>query len=381
MRIMQCSVNAPKEADVMRGTDLQQSGLFSYVSLESRVPQDHPLRGIKELLDEALRGMSRDFDRVYAAEGRPSIPPERLVRASTLQILYSIRSERLLCEQLDYNLLFRWFVGLTIDEPIWDHSSFTKNRDRLIEAKVARKLLRRTVRKARAAHLLSNEHFSVDGTLIESWAAVKSMRRRDGSDEPPGPGRNPTVNWHGEKRSNESHVAPKDPQAKLFCKGKGQAAKLCYMGHTLMDHRHGLIVDVEVTEADGYAERATALKLLDRNASRGRRTVAADKAYDTAQFVADCRERGITPQVAMNITAHRGSAIDARTTRHAGYLASQRIRKRIEECFGWSKDGRPLRKMKLYGKRKVQFLTTLTVGIYTLLRVTNLLGPPALAPA
>jgi transposase len=380
MRIMQCSVNAPKEADVMRGTDLQQSGLFSYVSLESRVPQDHPLRGIKELLDEALRGMSRDFDRVYAAEGRPSIPPERLVRASTLQILYSIRSERLLCEQLDYNLLFRWFVGLSIDEPIWDHSSFTKNRDRLIEAKVARKLLRRTVRKARAAHLLSNEHFSVDGTLIESWAAVKSMRRRDGSDEPPGPGRNPTVNWHGEKRSNETHVAPKDPEAKLFCKGKGQAAKLCYMGHTLMDHRHGLIVDVEVTEADGYAERATALKLLDRNAARERRTVAADKAYDTAQFVADCRERGITPQVAMNITAHRGSAIDARTTRHAGYLASQRIRKRIEECFGWSKDGRPLRKMKLYGKRKVQFLTTLTVGIYTLLRVTNLLAPPALAP-
>jgi transposase len=381
MRIMQCSVNAPKEADVMRGTDLQQSGLFSYVSLESRVPQSHPLRGIKELLDEALSGMSRDFDRVYASEGRPSIAPERLVRASTLQILYSIRSERLLCEQLDYNLLFRWFVGLTIDEAIWDHSSFTKNRDRLIEARVARKLFRRIVRKARAAHLLSNEHFSVDGTLIESWAAVKSMRRRDGSDEPPGPGRNPTVNWHGEKRSNETHVAPKDPEAKLFCKGKGQAAKLCYMGHTLMDHRHGLIVDVEVTEANGYAERATALKLLDRNAARERRTVAADKAYDTAQFVADCRERGVTPQVAMNISGNRASAIDARTTRHAGYRASQRIRKRIEEGFGWSKDGRPLRKMKVYGKRKVEFLTTFTVGIYTLLRVSNLLRAPALAPA
>jgi transposase len=381
MRIMRSSVNAPKEADVMRGTDVHQSGLFSYVSLESRVPQEHPLRGIKELLDEALSGMSRDFDRVYASEGRPSIPPERLVRASTLQILYSIRSERLLCEQLDYNLLFRWFVGLSIDEPIWDHSSFTKNRDRLIEAKVARKLLRRVVRKARVAHLLSNEHFSVDGTLIESWAAVKSMRRRDGQDEPPGPGRNPTVNWHGEKRSNETHVAPKDPEAKLFCKGRGQAAKLCYMGHTLMDHRHGLIVDVEVTQANGHAERETAIKLLDRNDSRERRTVSADKAYDTAQFVAECRERGVTPQVAMNISATRGSAIDARTTRHAGYLASQRVRKRIEECFGWSKDGRPLRKMKLYGKRKVEFLTTLTVGIYTLLRVTNLLGPPALAPA
>lgn len=381
MRIMRSSVNAPKKADVMRGTDIHQSGMFSYVSLESRVPQEHPLRGIKELLDEALGGMSRDFDRVYASEGRPSIPPERLVRASTLQILYSIRSERLLCEQLDYNLLFRWFVGLSIDEPIWDHSSFTKNRDRLIEAKVARKLLRRIVRKARVAHLLSNEHFSVDGTLIESWAALKSMRRRDGQDEPPGPGRNPTVNWHGQKRSNETHVAPKDPEAKLFCKGRGQAAKLCYMGHTLMDHRHGLIVDVEVTQADGYAERAAAIKLLDRNDSRERRTVSADKAYDTAQFVAECRERGITPQVAMNISGTRGSAIDARTTRHAGYMASQRLRKRIEECFGWSKDGRPLRKMKLYGKRKVEFLTTLTVGIYTLLRVTNLLGPPALAPA
>lgn len=365
----------------MRGTDVHQSGMFSYVSLESRVPQEHPLRGIKELLDEALNGLSRDFDRVYASEGRPSIPPERLVRASTLQILYSIRSERLLCEQLDYNLLFRWFVGLSIDEPIWDHSSFTKNRDRLIEAKVARKLLRRVVRKARIAHLLSNEHFSVDGTLIESWAAVKSMRRRDGQDEPPGPGRNPTVNWHGEKRSNETHVAPKDPEAKLFCKGRGQAAKLCYMGHTLMDHRHGLIVDVEVTQANGYAERETAIKLLERNDSRERRTVSADKAYDTAQFVAECRDRGVTPQVAMNITAHRGSAIDARTTRHAGYLASQRVRKRIEECFGWSKDGRPLRKMKLYGKRKVEFLTTLTVGIYTMLRVTNLLRAPPLAPA
>jgi transposase len=381
MRFMPSSVNPPREADAMRGTDLQQGGMFSYVSLESRVPQSHPLRGIKELLDEALEGMSRDFDRVYALEGRPSIPPERLVRASTLQILYSIRSERLLCEQLDYNLLFRWFVGLSVDEAIWDHSTFTKNRDRLIEAKVARKLLRRIVRKAGAARLLSNEHFSVDGTLIESWAAVKSMRRRDGKDEPPGPGRNATVNWHGQKRSNETHVSPKDPEAKLFCKGSGQAAKLCYMGHTLMDHRHGLIVDVEVTEANGFAERAAAIALLDRHPSHERRTVSADKAYDTAQFVADCRERGITPQVAMNITDHRGSAIDARTTRHAGYVASQRLRKRIEECFGWSKDGRPLRKMKLYGKPKVEFLTTLTVGIYTMLRVSNLLRPRIHAPA
>jgi transposase len=218
-------MNWANETGLMRGSDVQQGGMFSYVSLESRVPADHPLRGIKSLLDEALAGMSRDFDRVYAHEGRPSIPPERLVRAAALQILYSIRSERLLCEQLDYNLLFRWFVGLSIDEPIWDHSSFTKNRDRLIEAKVARKLLRRMVRKAKKARLLSDEHFSVDGTLIESWAAVKSMRRRDGKDEPPGPGRNPSVDWHGEKRTNETHVSPTDPEAKLYRKADKQPAK------------------------------------------------------------------------------------------------------------------------------------------------------------
>ncbi|HET9864486.1 MAG TPA: IS5 family transposase [Steroidobacteraceae bacterium] len=365
----------------MRGDDIQQGGMFSYVSLEARVPNGHPLRSIKALLDEALAGMSRDFDKVYAKEGRPSIPPERLVRASTLQILYSIRSERLLCEQLDYNLLFRWFVGLSIDEPIWDHSSFTKNRDRLIEARVARKLLRRIVRKARDARLLSNEHFSVDGTLIESWAAVKSMRRRDGKDDPPGPGRNPTVNWHGEKRNNETHEAPKDPEAKLFCKGKGQTAKLNYMGHVLMDHREGLIVDVEVTEANGNAEREAALTMINRHPSRERCTLAGDKAYDTKQFVANCRKQGVTPHVAMNTSGARSSAIDARTTRHAGYHVSQRLRKRIEECFGWCKDGRPLRKMKVYGKRKVEFVTTLTVGIYTLIRVTTLLRSAQPAPA
>ena len=365
----------------MRGDDVQQGGMFSYVSLESRVPASHPLRGIKALLDEALSGMSRDFDRVYAREGRPSIPPERLVRASTLQILYSIRSERLLCEQLDYNLLFRWFVGLSIDEPIWDHSSFTKNRDRLIEAKVARKLLRRIVRKANAAQLLSNEHFSVDGSLIESWAAVKSMRRRDGTDGPAGPGRNPWMNWHGGKRNNETHVSPTDPEAKLYRKGANQGAKLYYMGHVLMDHREGLAVDVELTEANGFAEREAALAMLDRHPSAQQRTVAADKAYDTADFVAGCRERRVTPHVAMNVSEQRGSAIDARTTRHPGYLASQRIRKRIEECFGWAKDGRAMRKMKVVGKHKVSFLTTLTVGCYTLLRVAKLLAGPDWTPA
>jgi transposase len=365
----------------MRGTDVQQGGMFSYVSLESRVPAGHPLRGIKALLDEALASMSRDFERVYAREGRPSIPPERLVRAAALQILYSIRSERLLCEQLDYNLLFRWFVGLSIDEPIWDHSSFTKNRDRLIEAKVARKLLRRMVRKAKKAQLLSNEHFSVDGTLIESWAAVKSMRRRDGKDEPPGPGRNPTVDWHGEKRTNETHVSPSDPEAKLYRKADKQPAKLYYMGHVLMDHREGLAVDVEVTEANGFAEREAALAMLDRHPSQEQRTVAADKAYDSADFIADCRKRRVTPHVAMNVTEQRDSAIDTRTTRHRGYVVSQRIRKRIEECFGWGKDGRPLRKMKVVGKEKVAFLATFTIGCYTLLRLAKLLVGPELAPA
>jgi IS5 family transposase len=287
----------------------------------------------------------------------------------------------LLCEQLDYNLLFRWFVGLSVDEPIWDHSTFTKNRERLIEAKVARKLLRRVIRRARAARLLSNEHFSVDGTLIESWAAVKSMRRRDGRDEPRGPGRNPTVDFHGEKRTNETHVSPSDPEAKLYRKGKGQAAKLYYMGHVLMEHRHGLPVDVEVTEANGFAEREAALAMLDRLSRRQRRTLAADKAYDVAEFLADCRARGVTPHVACNDGRAGGSALDARTTRHAGYRWSQRIRKRIEEGFGWGKDGRPLRKMKHTGHTQVSFMATLTVGCYALLRVAKLIVPPTPAPA
>lgn len=365
----------------MRGTDIQQSGMFSYVSLESRVPTTHPLRAVRVLLDEALTSLNRDFNAVYAAGGRTSIPPERLVRALTLQILYSIRSERLLCEQLDYNLLFRWFVGLEVDDPIWDHSTFTKNRERLIEVKVARKLLRRVVRQARAAKLLSNEHFSVDGTLIESWAAVKSMRRRDGQDEPPGPGRNPMVDFHGERRTNETHLSPTDPEAKLYRKGKSQPAKLYYMGHVLMDHRHGLPVDVEVSEANGHAERQAALTMLDRQSPRSRRTVAGDKGYDTADFVAECRRRRITPHVACNDGRAGGSALDGRTTRHDGYRVSQRLRKRIEEGFGWAKDGRPLRKMKLRGLAQVNFMTTLTIGCYALIRVARLLAPRLPAPA
>ncbi len=320
--------------DSMRGTDVDQGGLFSYVSMEQRIPSTHPLRRIRALLDEALEAMSRDFDRVYASGGRESVAPERLVRALVLQVLYSIRSERLLCEQLDYNLLFRWFVGLSMDDRIWDHSTFTKNRDRLIEAGVARKLLRRIGRRARREGLLSSEHFSVDGTLIEAWSAVKSMRRRDGKDDPPPPGRNPHIDFHGERRTNETHVAPHEPQAKLFRKGKGQPAKLYYMGHVLMEHRLGVPIDAEFTEADGYAERATAIRLMRRQPKRTGRTLAGDKGYDTREFVAECRKIGVTPHVAQNINRDGGSAIDARTTRHAGYLSSQRIRNASRRASG-----------------------------------------------
>ncbi|HEV2701238.1 MAG TPA: IS5 family transposase [Steroidobacteraceae bacterium] len=360
----------------MRGTDVDQAGLFSYVSIEERIPQSHPLRRVRVLLDEALGSMSRDFDRVYAGGGRESVAPERLVRALVLQVLYSIRSERLLCEQLDYNLLFRWFVGLSMDDRIWDHSTFTKNRDRLIEAGVARKLLRRIGRRARREGLLSSEHFSVDGTLIEAWSAVKSMRRRDGKDDPPPPGRNPHVNFHGERRTNETHMAPHEPQAKLFRKGKGHLTKLYYMGHVLMEHRLGLPIDAEFTEADGYAERAAGIRLMKRQPRRLGRTLAGDKAYDTREFVANCRKIGVTPHVAQNIARPGGSAIDARTTRHAGYLASQRIRKRIEEAFGWSKDGRALRKMRVRGFRNAGFMTLLTIGCHSLIRVAKLLPDP-----
>jgi transposase len=361
----------------MRGADVEQNGLFSYVSIEDRVPAQHPLRRVRILLDEALASMSRDFDRVYAQGGRESVAPERLVRALVLQVLYSIRSERLLCEQLDYNLLFRWFVGLSIDDRIWDHSTFTKNRDRLIQAGVARKLLRRVGRRARREGLLSSEHFSVDGTLIEAWSAVKSMRRRDGQDDPPPPGRNPHVDFHGERRSNDTHAAPHEPQAKLFRKGKSHPAKLYYMGHVLMEHRSGLPVDVQISEASGTAEREAAITMLKRQGRRSGRTVAGDKGYDVRDFVADCRGLGVTPHVAQNLRGTGGSAIDGRTTRHAGYLASQRIRKRIEEIFGWGKDGRPMRKMRHRGLANVSFLATFTVSCNALLRVAKLLPEPS----
>lgn len=357
----------------MRGTDIQQGGLFSYVSLEERIPADHPLRAVRALLDEALSSMSREFDRVYSEGGRASIPPERLVRALTLQILYSVRSERLLCEQLEYNLLFRWFVGLSIDESVWDHSTFTKNRERLIEAKVARKLLRRVVRNAKTAKLLSNEHFSVDGTLIEAWASQKSFQRKDKSETVPAddPG-NPTVNFHGETRRNDTHESKTDPDARLARKSGSHESKLAYCGNAMIENRNGLVVDTELVQCTGTAERDAALLMAGCIPGTGRATVAGDKGYDTRDFVAGLREMNVTPHVAQNEKRPGGSAIDGRTTHHSGYKASQKKRKRIEEVFGWLKTVGMLRKTRHRGLHKVRWVFTFAAAAYNLVRMRNL---------
>lgn len=362
----------------MRGADTQQEALFSYLSPESRIPKNHPLRPIREMVNTALAELAPDFEAIYADEGRPSIAPEKLLRGSLLQILYSIRSERLLCEQLDYNLLFRWFVGLSMDAPVWDHSTFTKNRDRLLESDIARGFFEAIVTRAQEEGLTSDEHFSVDGTLIEAWASMKSVRRKDGSDGPPtGGGRNAERDFHGEQRSNETHESATDPEAKLFRKGQGKEARLCYMGHALMDNRHGLVMDARVTEATGTAERDTAVEMVGDRPGSHRITVGADKLYDTRAFVDRLREFNATPHVAQNDTRRR-SAIDGRTTAHAGYDVSQRIRKRIEEAFGWGKQIGALRQTKYRGTERVNFHMLLTMAGYNLVRMRNLLAgaPP-----
>ena len=316
----------------MRGNDRQPDALFSYVSPEQRVPQDHPLRAIRGLVDDVLRDMSREFDGLYATVGRPSIPPERLLRAQLLQIFYSIRSERLLMEQLDYNLLFRWFVGMEMDEPIWDATVFTKNRDRLLNQDTARSFFRRVVERAQG--LMSDEHFTVDGTLIEAWASQKSFQRKDGGSD--GDGRD----FRGQSRKNATHASTTDPDARLYRKSNNAEARLAYLGHLLIENRHGLIADAMATHADGYAEREAALRLVHAQGRRApwrRRTVGADKAYDTYDFVEGARARGTTPHVTQNLTRPGGSAIDARTTRHDGYAKSQHARPRIEPAFGWLK--------------------------------------------
>jgi transposase len=355
----------------MRGDDQQQNHIFSYLSPEARVRKDHPLRAIRALVDEVLSQLSRRFDGMYATVGRPSIAPEKLLRAQLLQMLYSIRSERLLMEEMDYNLLFRWFVGLNADDAVWDATVFTKNRDRLLEADVAKEFLVRVVEQARTKGLTSDEHFTVDGTLLEAWAGAKSFQLKDKQPTPPpdDPG-NPTVNFRGEQRSNETHASKTDPDARLARKGKGKESKLSYCGNLLVENRNGLIVDAEVFQANGTAERDAALVMLEKLPGIRSVTVGGDKGFDTRDFVQECRNLRVTPHVAQNLGRRGGSAIDGRTTRHPGYVVSQR--KRIEECFGWLKTIALMRKLRHRGVCQVDWLFTFACAAYNLVRMRNL---------
>lgn len=348
--------------------------MLMLMSPESRVPATHPLRSIKKLADDALRLLSPTFDKMYSAVGRPSIPPERLLKSMLLMALYTVRSERLFCEQLDYNLLFRWFLDMDMVEPSFVPTVFTHNRDRLLAHDVAREFLLAVVARAQSAKLMSHEHFTVDGTLIDSWASLKSFKRKDDNDQsPPDDPGNPTVDFHGEKRSNETHESKTDPDAKLARKGNGKEAKLSYSAHALMENRNGLIVDLQVDVADGRAERRNALEMLDNNLPGGRRiTLGADKGYDTREFVAECRARNVTPHVAENITTHRGSMIDSRTSRSPGYAISQRVRKRVEEIFGWMKTVAGFRKTRYIGLGANQLAAYMIAAAYNLLRVSKL---------
>ncbi len=369
----------------MRGSDERTGSLFSYVDLEARVRVDHPLRTIRRLANSALADLSKDFETLYTAFGRPSIAPEKLLRAMLLQAFYGIRSERQLMERLDFDLLFRWFVGLGMDDAVWDHSTFSKNRDRLLQGEIAAKFLTALLARPEVKRLLSSDHFSVDGTLIEAWASIKSFRRKDGGDQDnDGPGRNAERSFHKEKRSNETHQSTTDPEARLYKKGEGQPAKLCYMAHTLMENRNGLAVLGGVSQATGTAERDQALELIDRHrGDRTRRiTLGADKAYDVTDFVGELRSRSVTPHIA--IDGHlsktgkpRKTAIDRRTLRHAGYAVSQRCRKRIEEVFGWIKASAGLAKVKFRGRARVDAAFKLALAAYNLIRLPKLLGATA----
>jgi transposase len=359
----------------MRGEDRQQADMFSYLSPEARVRKDHPLRAIRAMADQALENMSCRFDRMYAQTGRPSIPPEKLLRAQLIQMLYSVRSERLLMEEIDYSLLFRWFVGMNLDEPVWDVTVFTKNRDRLLDGDVARDFLCEVVNQAREKNLTSDEHFTVDGTLIEAWASLKSFQRKDQKNPPPDDPGNPTIDFHGERRSNQTHESTTDADALLARKGSGKEAKLSYTGNLLVENRNGLIVTTELFQANGTAERDAGLVMLEQIPGGRRVTVGADKGYDTRDFVAECRNLKVTPHVAQNTKRGGGSAIDERTTRHAGYGISQRKRKRIEESFGWLKTIALMRKVRHRGIHKVGWVFTFAAAAYNLVRMRNLLSP------
>jgi len=359
----------------MRGEERQQADPFSYVSPEDRVPQDHPLRGIRQVVDRALSELSPQFTALYAEGGRPSIPPEQLLRALLLQVLYTVRSERQLMEQLDYNILFRWFVGLRLDAPVWDVTVFTKNRERLLAGDVAQAFFQAVLGQAERQHLLSKEHFTIDGTLVQAWAGQKSFRptrprRRPPGDDDPG---NPTVNFHREQRSNLTHRSTTDPDARLTKRGPGQEAKLAYHGHVLMDNRHGLAVATALTPASGTAERATAVALVRTLPERrGRITLGADRGYDSRECVAQLRAAGVTPHIAQQ-TRRRRSAIDQRTTRHAGYAVSQRRRKRVEEIFGWLKMIGLQRQTRFRGVARVAWMFTFAAAAYNLVRIQKLL--------
>ena len=366
----------------MRGREDRSGELFSYVRLEERVPTDHPLRVIRSLADEALVSLNGRFEALYSRLGRPSIPPEMLLRATLLQAFFSVRSERQLMEQIDYNLLFRWFVGLPMDAAAWHPTVFTHNRDRLMEAEVAREFLGALLALPRVKRLLSSDHFSVDGTLIDAWASMKSFRPKDGSGEPPGPGRNGERNFRKETRSNETHASTTDPDARLYRKADGRGSRLCFMGHVMMENRNGLAVDAALTHATGTAEREASLAMLDRRPGRRRITLGADKAYDVEAFVRGLRERRVTPHIAVNgaVSKHgvvRKTAVGRRTTRHPGYAVSQRCRKRIEEVFGWIKTQAGLAKTKLRGTPKVEAAFTFATAAYNLIRLPKLLATPA----
>jgi transposase len=352
----------------MRGEDERVDALFCYVSLEQRIPRDHPLRAVRELVDAALAQLSRAFSKLYARDGRPSIAPERLLRALLLQAFYSVRSERLLMEQLDYNLLFRWFVGLEVDDPVWNHAVFSKNRDRVLKQEVAEQFFAQVKGKAQA--WMSDEHFTVEGTLIEAWASHKSFQRKD---RDPKPGSGSGTNFRGEKRTNDRHESKSDPEARLYRKSSSQEARLGYLGHVLVENRHGLIAAATTTQADGYAERRAALTMLAGvRAKPGKRiTVGADKAYDTKDFVSDLRDLGVTPHISQH-TNKRRSAIDGRTTRHAGYEISLSKRWLVEKPFGWLKQTGPLRKVKLRGLAKVDWLFVFSCAVFNLLRIPKL---------
>jgi transposase len=349
--------------------------MFSYLSPEERVPAKHPLRPIRLMVDQALKALSPAFSGLYSAHGRPSIPPEKLLRALLLQVLYTIRSERMLMEQLEYNLLFRWFVGLNMDEAVWVPTVFTKNRDRLWSGDIAGKFFAQVLEQARDADLLSDEHFSVDGTLIEAWASQKSFQRKDQSAPPPDDPGNPTVDFRGETRSNQTHESTTDPDARLARKSGGQESKLAYCGNVLIENRNGLVVDTELLQCNGTAERDAAMLMVERVDGEGRITLGADKAYDTKDFVKEMRGMNVTPHVSQNLNRNGGSAIDGRTTRHEGYRVSERKRKRIEEVFGWMKTVAVLRKTRHRGLETVGWIFAFAAAAYNLVRMRNLMSP------